>query len=236
MTSTIKFAMALATTILSSAAAHATVVYQNDFQGSVGNEWSNTLTSNTPTPYPTGPRSFLGEFSNQTVNLNLAAVPVHDMVTVSFDLYLIRSWDGSSTGTTYDWGNDYFSFGVNNGPTLLHDTFSNGNPAGQTYGPNAINPWGTGAAEIYSLGYIFNDGTINQDENSVYHFSYSFASTEALLGFNFTGSGLQTIDDESWGIDNVMVSVSAVPEPATMPLFAAGLGLIGFMVKRSRRA
>jgi hypothetical protein len=157
------------------------------------------------------------------------------MVTVSFDLYLIRSWDGSSAGTTYDWGNDYFTFGVNNGPTLLHDTFSNGNPAGQTYGPNAINPWGTGASELYSLGYFFKDDKINQDEDSVYHFNYSFASTDAMLGFNFAGSGLQAITDESWGIDNVMVSVSAVPEPATMPLFAAGLGLVGFMVKRARR-
>ena len=228
------FASLAAVTCLSTAA-HATVVYQNDFQTTVGSEWSSIITSDTPTPYPSGSRTFLGEFGNQTINLNLAALPAHDMVEVSFDLYLIRSWDGSSTGTQYDWGSDFFSFGLVNGPTFLHDTFGNGNPAGQSYGPNANNPWGTGAAETYSLGYVFNDGTINQVMDSVYHFSFSFANSDSLLAFNFIGSGLQDISDESWGLDNVKVSVSAVPEPAALPLFAAGLGLVGLMVRRSRR-
>ena len=88
--------------------------------------------------------------------LNLGA---HSGVQLDFDLYLIRSWDGSSAGTAYDYGNDAFKVSVGGGPVLLDKTFSNGNPAGQTFGPAALNPAFTGAAETYSLGYVFVDGS-----------------------------------------------------------------------------
>jgi len=211
--------------------ASATVVYQNDFQSGAGSEWSQTITENAPTPYGFGQRTFLGEFGNDTVSLSLASLGVHSAVQLDFDLYLIRSWDGSSAGTTYDYGNDTFEVSVNGGPTLLEDTFSNGNPAGQTYGPAAINPAFTGAAETYSLGFVFNDGIqgLSQVMDSVYRFSFNFAHSDSLLAFDFSGIGLQTLGDESWGLDNVRVSLlgtqapTAVPAPPVLPLLGAGL-------------
>jgi hypothetical protein len=50
---------------------------------------------------------------------------------------------------------------------------------------------------------------------------------------NFGASGLQGIGDESWGLDNVQVQVSAVPVPAAVWLF--GSGLIGLAAVARRK-
>lgn len=222
--------------------AHASVIYQNDFQSGAGSEWSRTLLQNAPTPYWFGPRTFLGEFGNETVSLSLASLGAHSGVQLGFDLYLIRSWDGSSGGAAlYDYGNDIFRVMVQGGATLLEDTFSNGNPAGQTYGANANNPAYTGAAESYSLGFVFEDGIlgISQVMDSVYRFSFSFAHSSNWLAFDFSGFGLQGLGDESWGLDNVQVSLSGaqaparVPAPSVLPLI--GIGLLGMLWARRRK-
>jgi len=67
--------------------------YFNNFEGAVGSEWSNTSTDITPVKA----RRFLGQFGNETVSLALAGLPSHEYLTVSFDLFLIRSWDGNVT-------------------------------------------------------------------------------------------------------------------------------------------
>ncbi|HEX7970880.1 MAG TPA: MYXO-CTERM sorting domain-containing protein [Thiobacillus sp.] len=210
----------------------AAVVYQNDFQSGAGSEWSQTLTENTPTPYPFGPRTFLGEFGNDTVSLSLAGLGAHSGMQLDFDLYLIRSWDGSSAGTTYDYGNDAFKVSVGGGPVLLDKTFSNGNPAGQSFGPLSNNPAFTGAAETYSLGYVFADGIqhTSQVMDSVYRLSFAFAHDTDQLTLNFSGYGLQGMDDESWGLDNVRVS--AVPEPGVAPMLAVGVLALVWRMRR----
>lgn len=226
----------LLSSALFSSAGHAVVIYENNFQSGADVLWSNPITESTPTPYPAGPRSFLGQFNSETVSLTLSGLSDHNYVELNFDLYLIRSWDGSSAGTQFDYGNDLFTVNVQGGPTLLSATFSNGNPAGQSFGSNAINPTFTGASETYSLGYVFNDGmSINQVMDSVYHFSYLFNHSSSDLSFDFTASGLQPIHDESWGLDNVKVSIfTPVPEPENVAMILAGLVLIASMALARR--
>ena len=79
--------------------ASASVLYSNDFEGAVGNEWSHTSTSTTPT----GNRNFLGEFNPQTVTFTLNDLPTHSELNVSFDLFILRSWDGSQPGMPDIW-------------------------------------------------------------------------------------------------------------------------------------
>lgn len=229
-------ASSLGLLLLGSASAHAITAYQHDFQSAVGSEWSHTITQNTPTPYPFGQRSFLGEFGNDLVTLSLSNLASHSSVQIEFDLYLMRSWDGSSIGTAYDYGDDYFKLAVAGGPTLLNKTFSNGNPAGQSFGPLANNPYYTGAAETYSLGYVFNDGIqgTSQVMDSVYRMSFNFDHSWDLLTFEFSGYGLQGLKDESWGLDNVRVSL--VPEPAALPMLGVGLLLVAWQARKRHRA
>jgi hypothetical protein len=55
-----------------------------------------------------------------------------------------------------------------------------------------------------------------------------FAHNASDLVLNFSAAGLQGIADESWGLNNVQVEVSAVPVPAAVWLF--GSGLLGLIV------
>ncbi len=223
-----------ASLLLPAASAHAIVLYEHDFQSAVGTEWSHTTRMDTPTPYPFGPRTFLGEFGNETVSLTLSGLSAYNSLVLEFDLYLIRSWDGSSSGTAFDYGNDAFRVSLGDGTVLLDETFANGNPAGQSYGPLPLNPYHTGAAETYSLGFEFYDGIqqTSQVMDSVYHLSFAFASNTDLLTLNFTGYGLQGLDDESWGLDNVRVS--AVTEASSATLMGLGLFALAWRIRRRR--
>jgi hypothetical protein len=70
----------------------AVTVYFNDFQVAAGPEWSNTTRDTTPSG-----RKFLGQFGNSTVSVTLGNLARHTGIGVSFDLFVIRSWDGRNT-------------------------------------------------------------------------------------------------------------------------------------------
>lgn len=230
-------------------------VYFNDFQSKqAGFEWSSQSIDTAPNP-DISPwwGTYLGQFSgNDAVTLTLTGL-APGLLTLSFDTYFIRSWDGNDT--TY--GKDYFKVSVLGGQTLLYDTFSNGNPAGQSYIGNGNTDHGyavagnssmTGAAQRWSLGYDFNDGIngTNHMMDSVYTFNFSFYNTLETLAFQFAGIDLQNnlvtglhgeqYYDESWGLDNVEVDVAPVPEPSTLILLFGGLaGLFGYQARFSRK-
>ena len=140
----------------------------------------------------------------QTISLSLTNLPAHTALRLSFDLYVIRSWDGNSP----DYGPDRFILRVADGPTLLNTTFSN-NPktnSDASYqdfpAPNSL-PW-TAALAKGTLGYdwFFQD--------AIYRLQYEFAHTNANVAINFSSSlheGKGT-DDEAWGLDNVVVSIA----------------------------
>lgn len=226
---------------LAAGAASATALphYAHDFQTAVGTEWSTTTTSATPTPYPFGERRFLGEFgTDQQVTLGLAGLPAHQWVRVTFDLYLIRTWDGDSSNGDFSYGDDRFAAGVAGGPTLLDASFSNGNPAGQSHGPEPSNAPMTGAAETYSLGYWFDDGVQDTGyvQDAVYRFDFTFAHDAPDLGLWFRSWLDQNIGDESWGLDNVAVwlgpAATPVPEPSSFALALLAAGALGATSRR----
>jgi len=198
--------------------ANGAVIYSNDFETFVGSEWSNTSTDITPTDS----RAFLGQFAgDDAVSLSLNNLAGHNSVTVSFDLYVIQSWDGVGP----DYGPDVWRLSVDGGPVLLNTTFSNTNGEHLQSYPGSYPGGGeydayTGASEINTLGYEFYG-------DSVYRMSFTFNHVDNLLKLNFAGIGLQDVSDESWGLDNISVAANgaAIPEPSAVAIFA-GMGLL----------
>lgn len=227
--------------------ARAEVVYMNDFERPLGTtfpEWTSTGRPAAVARTPTGNRGFLGEFDNGTARLTLGGLPAHTEVTVSFDLFIIFSWDGNSMV----FGPDIWELGVGGGPTLLRTTFSNTTDFIDLHDqafpgafPGGSNPRGTGAAEINTLGYPIVTGNPGTFGDSVYRLSFTFPHSADSLVLNFTASNLQGVGDESWGLDNVVVSVagtaSGVPEPGTLALLGIGASVtLGHVWQRRRRA
>jgi hypothetical protein len=278
-----------------SCALAATVPYSANFDASqnpIGPEWSigNLSGSALPLSLTNSADSnpsllhthFLGDFGGtDEVKLHLTLPQNVSSVTLSFDAYLLRTWDGNDPTpitnaragepTTLG-GPDIFGYGVN-GNTLLSASFSHG--AGQqTYCPGGFtddkgnpDPKATtclapanGNAHDPTFNYALLDKLgykvlLDPHDNSpnvpqvgdpmsmVYHFTSTIPYTGSDITFNFFSSGLQVHDpvtenvprlsDESWGLDNVSVGVTFVPEPRTWTLLAAFVLL--FSLKATRR-
>lgn len=234
-----------------SAAASATTVYTADFQTSIGAEWSTNFGGGLALDQAPADanRRFLGRndgapklgFSNDVVKLSLGALGAHNKVSVSFDVYVINSWDGNGALGNGCCGPDLFGVSLANvtpgSASGLLTTFSNLDKAGGATGflqsyPNAFpnlpgSPAFSGAAEIGTLGY-------DHISDSVYHITLNFDHTASSLELSFFGLNLQEIGDESWGLDNVTVSTTA-PVPLPAPALLLGASLLGLLGARRKR-
>jgi choice-of-anchor C domain-containing protein len=146
--------------------------------------------------------------------LSLAGLGPHAQATVSFDLYVIRTWDGHGP----QFGPDIWDVSVPGGPTLLHTTFANPLTPGREQAYPDEYPGGhhlpnTGANEVDTLGYQL--GGIPMD--AVYHLSFSFPHTASTLALDFSDQLTEMIDDESWGIDNIDVYAGDQPAATSCP-------------------
>ncbi len=203
-------------------------VYSNDFSSqSVGSEWqfANAIDATSVTPGGAIPSTaFLGEFSGQagvTLNLGTQAAGTY---RASFDLYLIRSWDGNGELGA---GPDSMHAGYNgSGNNLLDATFANWPGQTQSF-PKPVGGGtfaaGTGAAAVNALGYTIFGNPLD----SVYHMEFTFAHAGGALSLNWSSTLNQFADDESWGLDNIVVQ--SVPAPGTLA------GLAGAMLLTGRR-
>ena len=204
------------------------VSYFTDFQSGAGPEWSNQTVETAPL----GGQKILGQFSNQTVTLTMDEIRAGERVLLSFDFCAIRTWDGNIGGGGP--GPDIFSVQVDNGPILLSSTFSVGDPesahtmsypfvAGMGYFPSL-----TGATSVDTLGYQWRDRVLD----ATWRMNFEFTAPTDVVRINFSALGLQSIDDESWALDNVVVSTITVPAPGAGAV--AGLASLT-LVRRKRR-
>lgn len=211
VTTRVRCILAVAAISLLMALPSAAQTYFNDFEDISDPllEWSCPWIDTTP-PLD---RIFLGQFDNQTVSLTLLSVPAGN-VALFFDLLIIRTWDGNGEN---GWGTDIFEVSVDGAPTpLLTTTFATaGHTAvSQAYPgtyPGSVYPPDTGAGQV-GLGW---------DYDALYYLGFTFAHPGGPLVVNFSGSGLQGVGDESWGLDNVLVNCSpdcsnAAPSIATL--------------------
>ncbi len=162
------------------------VVFQRDFEPATG---PGETTS------PSG-RGFAGRFGNNVAGFTLDDLPPHAGVRIQFSLYLIGSWDGNHEY----YGQDIWSMGVVGGRTLVRTPFANGFDRAFPDDPHERN----------TLGYPTSNGG-----DSVYFFDVETAHSESSIRIEFAASGLQSLSDESWGVDDIVVTVGDAPSVDT---------------------
>jgi hypothetical protein len=182
------------------------VVYQSTFSsGTADPAWDHPASFVTA---PSGER-FLGQFGNNAAKLTVVPAGLHSQLTLSFDLYIIETWDGN--GGTYQSNADEWRLTGPSGQVLIDTSFSNCDRESQAY------PWPLGVGSSYaysgaqatgSLGYglicYYTEGV----GDSTYHFQVTVNHALPAATFTFEAVGLQTLDDESWGLDNVVVTAA----------------------------
>lgn len=196
------------------------------------------------------------------MNFKLGIASIAAAAALSFSLTaqagtILINFDGVATGADvnqfYNGGTDSFgNIGVNFGVAFYGFTTTSG--FGETSQPNLAynntNP-AIGDVAVGFTGLSFTDGVFSPSTVSVYS---GLNGTGTLLGSTvisgnpyafsadsvaFSGTAQSfTLSAEGGqgqaGLDNL--SIAAVPEPETYAMLLAGLGLMGFMVRRKKTA
>jgi len=173
------------------------IVFSSDFEAGIPIGWTvpgNRTTTLAPTT------RFLGRFGQaEFVQFSATNLTPGLSYTVMFDFMMIDSWDGNGPASGPDW----FNITVD-GTQVFRETFSN--PAftsGSTWSgePDAGGSWTGGSWS----DNIFRKVAVN------------FTPRTAAATIRFFAQGLQSIRDESWGIDNLVLMetrVAGAYEPA----------------------
>ncbi|MDC0377303.1 gliding motility-associated C-terminal domain-containing protein [Schleiferiaceae bacterium] len=165
-------------------------IYFNDFENLIGNEFSAT----TATTFSGS--SLLGNFGDQTISLSLSSLPL-DSIRLSFDLWIHDTWDGNQSGVIYQ--SDFWSLRYNL-DTLINTTFSNWPSYNQSYPDNYP------SSHLYQTGAISTAASLCSSQgSSKYHLSFDINNASSSGIISFDGTPSQSLCDESWSIDNVLI-------------------------------
>jgi hypothetical protein len=241
---TIFAVFALCSIALSSAHA-ATIVYSNAFEGSetFGSGVTGGLSGFTTTEaVPTGTPSYAdtglfsdnmlrndsaadGTFTAEKTILTLNNLASHTMIDIDFALAIIDSWDSTDGGG----GNspDFFNVTVD-GKSIFQETYANASGTVSYADPDSTLVAQGDLGFISTNAFFTNDRAYDSSIDSSFFVAHS-GNTLTIEWFA-SGSGWQGPADESWGMDNLTVTI--VPIPATVWLFGSALGLVGWLRRR----
>jgi hypothetical protein len=168
----------------------ATVVGVQDFAGlgATGNQFGGSM---------------LRSATGNLVTVTLTNLPAHSSVNLAFLFAAIDSLDGAGNFPS----GDYFKITLD-GATIFREAFANALTSQvQTY----LSPPGVELARRVELGFGaggFNaDSAYDMGADPQFRLIPHTAST-LVLTFSIEGSGIQSIDDESWGMDNLSISIN----------------------------
>jgi hypothetical protein len=172
--------------------------------------------------------NFLRSETGNTVTLTLNNLPTHTSISLDFLFAAIDSLDGTGTFPS----GDYFNVTLD-GTSIFRESFANALPGQiQSYVP----PASVELARHVNLGFAgpgsyYTDSAYYLGADPVFN-NLAHTANNAVFTFTIEGTGIQSLNDESWAMDNLNVRIEAVPLPASVWLFASGL----FALLRRKRS
>lgn len=177
------------------------VPYSNDFQSSLGPEWSDSTATDNATL-----TRFAGRHRIYPLKLALNTT-AGETYRVVFDLYCLDSWDG----TTASDGSapDYFIVSANTGGNeAFRCTFNHEWPDSQ----GATYPYPYDAKGHYGFNGSWKDAVYRRVEAT---FTATYSVTVLSFVGHLTDESGQGFNDESWGIDNISVAAARFVDGST---------------------
>jgi hypothetical protein len=179
--------------------------------------------------------SFLRSETANAVTLNLNNLPTHSSVNIAFLFAAIDSLDGTGSFPA----GDFFHLTLD-GVTIFRESFANATSGQiQSYGGNVdLYPTGVLLARRVDLGFsgpggFYTDSAYNLGADPQFSNIAHTAST-LTLQFIIDGDGVQSLDDESWAMDNLKVSVNPVPDESSTAILLLSVSAL-FVWRRSLR-
>ncbi len=146
---------------------------------------------------------FLRSQTGNAVTVTLAGLPPHTKLTVGFLFAAIDSLDGTGSFPAGD-----FMKVTLDGTQVFRESFANADPSQiQSY----VAPPGGELARHQDLGFggpggFYTDSLYDMAVDARFQ-NLSHTATTATIVFTLEGEGVQSLDDESWAIDNLRVTV-----------------------------
>ncbi len=188
--------------------AAAATVFNSDLEGTLPPEIEPGTGALTPAEgfAPLGPAgnrfggTFLRAPTGNTITLT-ASLPAHSTISIGFLFAAIDSLDGSGTFPA----GDFMRIDLD-GVTIFRESFANATPTQiQSY----VSAPGVELARRVDLGFqgpggFYTDSAYDMSQEPRFQNVPHTAST-AVITFTLEGGGVQSLDDESWAIDNLRV-------------------------------
>lgn len=140
--------------------------------------------------------------NNDTLLCSTAVLSASHILSYTYGVWVTGLSTGTLTNTVQVTAVESELAPINNSATTT--TFANTPLLDQAYPgtyPLQSHPGYTGAKEVNTLGYTFN----NQAQDALYDISLTVPHTSTNLLLALEASGLSDLSEESWGIDNVKV-------------------------------
>jgi hypothetical protein len=162
-------------------------------------------------------------------------VPAILPATMSFDLLGFNTLDGGGSGAADWYYKDIFTLSIN-GVAIFSGSFNMGGGGASTV---TLMPTGTTWSTITNGCSGPCDSVMGHGGTTTVTLPISLAAGDNLIKFAYaspggTYAGPQTIADEGWGVGHYVIS--SVPEPETYAMLLAGLGIVGAITRRRRKA
>lgn len=185
-----------------------TEVYSNDFeQGSLTGIENGFLMEYYGS-------TVLGNYHDSGFSLLLTDLPKHDLITISFDLFIHDSWDGNTTGIDDVDGPDIWEMRVD-GKSYVYATFSNTPCESQWYCPTQSYP-----ANYPNNNQAAKSGAFNTNMESLCHpgSSTTWYKITKTIAHDDRKLVMECLDqlvqlnagdpkcDESWSVDNIKIT------------------------------